>query len=171
METSIQYQLTNVRFFDDIFFDWKRFDEDLNKGPQYMKQRLFNEWQEIKEMLKKRDDLEVNDIDKVVSEEDFDITLNRTKQGIHVFFFTFPDHEYGDASSKYVALVLAPKMPRFITLEYAHTFDGKRAYVVGEFMMDEETGKKKHCNYGFLDNDRLSFFAGYVLRILENGNE
>ena len=95
---------------------------------------------------------------------DFDITFNKSDSGVSIFFFKFPEYEYNDAASKYVALALTPTMPRYFTLEYSESFLTKeRQFVFGEFKIDENTRTRKHINYGTVDNDRLTFFAGLVL--------
>ena len=164
ISTSIQYQITNVKLFDEIFANWRSFNEKLQAGPSIMRKWLCDEWNNIKEILKQRDDLIVKDIGKEVTANDFDITYNKSDSGVSIFFFTFPEYEYNDAASKYVALALTPAMPRYFTLEYSESFLTKeRQFVFGEFKVDENTRTKKHINYGVVDNDRISFFAGLVL--------
>ena len=164
ISTSIQYQMTNVKLFDEIFANWRSFNEKLQAGPNIMRKWLCDEWNNIKEILKQRDDLIVKDINKEVTENDFDITFNKSDSGVNIFFFKFPEYEYNDAASKYVALALTPTMPRYFTLEYSESFLTKeRQFVFGEFKIDENTRTRKHINYGTVDNDRLTFFAGLVL--------
>ena len=164
ISTSIQYQMTNVKLFDEIFTNWRSFNEKLQAGPNIMRKWLCDEWNNIKEILKQRDDLIVKDINKEVTANDFDITFNNSDSGVSIFFFKFPEYEYNDAASKYVALALTPAMPRYFTLEYSESFLTKeRQFVFGEFKVDENTRTKKHLNYGTVDNDRLTFFAGLVL--------
>lgn len=164
ISTSIQYQMTNVKLFDEIFANWRSFNEKLQAGPNIMRKWLCDEWNNIKEILKQRDDLIVKDIGKEVTVNDFDITFNKSDSGVSIFFFKFPEYEYNDAASKYVALALTPAIPRYFTLEYSESFLTKeRQFVFGEFKVDENTRTKKHLNYGTVDNDRLTFFAGLVL--------
>ena len=164
ISTSIQYQMTNVKLFDEIFANWRSFNEKLQAGPNIMRKQLCDEWNNIKKILKQRDDLIVKDIGKEVTVNDFDITFNKSDSGVSIFFFKFPEYEYNDAASKYVALALTPAMPRYFTLEYSESFLTKeRQFVFGEFKVDENTRTKKHINYGVVDNDRITFFAGLVL--------
>lgn len=164
ISTSIQYQMTNVKLFDEIFANWRNFNEKLQAGPNIMKKWLCDEWSNIKEILKQRDDLIVKDINKEVTVDDFDITFNKSDSGISIFFFKFPEYEYNDAASKYVALALTPAMPRYFTLEYSeHFLTKEKQFVFGEFKVDENTRTKKHINYGVVNNDRLTFFAGLVV--------
>lgn len=58
-------------------------------------------------------------IDKEVTIKDFDITFNKTKNNTKVFFITFPDYEFYDSASKYVAIALTKDKPRYFTLEYS----------------------------------------------------
>lgn len=53
ISTSIQYQLTNVKLFNEVFYNWEVFNEQLNKGPEQMKRYLLEEWNHLKEGLKK----------------------------------------------------------------------------------------------------------------------
>ena len=169
ISTSIQYQLTNVKMFKDIFEDWKNFDSLLSQGPDIMKMHLLQEWNNLKENLKNNKGILLKDLNKDVTINDFDITFNRTKNGTSVFFFTFPDYEYKDPASKYVALALTKNMPRYFTLEYSENImTHELCWVVGEFFITPNG--KGHNNYGEVDNDRLSWFAGYILRLLESEN-
>ena len=164
ISTSIQYQFTNAKLFNEIFANWKNLNEKLNAGPNVMREWLYNEWNNLKEILAQREDLIVKDIGKKVTVDDFDITFNKSDSGVSIFFFKFPEYEYNDAASKYVALALTPTMPRYFTLEYSESFLTKeRQFVFGEFKIDENTRTRKHINYGTVDNDRLTFFAGLVL--------
>ena len=169
--TTIQYQLTNVKLFNDIFTNWSEFNECLKKGPEAMKEKFLNDWNIVKEYLKNSEKFIVQDFEKDVSKDDFDITINKTKKGTNVFFFSFPNSEYRNAASKYVALVLAPNRPRYITLEFSKSIlDNKETFVLGEFYIDEKENKKMHKNYGQVDNDRITYFAGYVLGMLDGEN-
>ena len=167
ISTSVQYQFTNVYFFDAVFRGWGNFNRNLTKGDKYMRETLCLEWDRLKEDLEKNPQLLLKDKDKVVTPNDFNVTINYTNEGKIIFFFTFPDYEYNDAASKYVALALLEDMPRFFTLEYSEDhMTHQIKYVVGEFVIKD--GKKQHKNYGFVDNDRLPYFAGFVLNILNN---
>ena len=169
ISTSIQYQLSNVVLFNEIFGNWNNFNDTLDKGPAEMKKYLFDKWNKIKENLKSNNNLVIKDIDKEISVDDFDITFNRTKNGTSVFFITFPDYNYTDGASKFVALALTPNMPRYFTLEYSkHAIDSSPCWVIGEFIIAEN--KKKHINYDTTDNMRLTWFAGYILGKLEVKN-
>lgn len=169
ISTSIQYQMSNVVLFNEVFGNWNNFNAELKKGPEEMKKYLFNMWNKLKEDLKNKPNLIIKDVDKNVTVSDFDVTFNKTKNGTNIFFITFPDYDYHDAASKYVALALTPTMPKYYTLECSeHAVDHTPCWVIGEFAIEE--GKKKHINYGSVDNMRLTWFAGYILGKLESEN-
>lgn len=175
MTTSIQYQVTNFRLFREVFTNWKNFNSILNEGPEKMKAFLFTLWNEEKDKLKNRlednKNLKVRDMDKVVSIDDFNITYNETSSKIPIFFVTFPDYDGTDAASKYVAVALAPMMPRYFTLEYSENFiTHTPTWVVGEFYVGEN-GRRAHKNYGNVDNMRITYFAGIVMNMLEGINK
>ena len=166
-EISIQYYVTNIRLFQEVFYNWQEFYQNLSKGLDNMQEYLYNLWNKSKEELLKRD-FTITDLDKVVKKEDFDITINFTEKNTTIFFFTFPDHPFKDASSKYVAIALCKNMPRYFTMEYAASTilnQGADEFVIGEFV-PRENGQNKHINYGFFDNSRLTFFAGYIMGML-----
>jgi len=170
--TSIQYQLSNGKLFQEIFGNWRKFNEELKKGPENMRQWLFDKWYEVKEELKDRPDLILRDLDRKVTKEEFGISFAQTKKGTNVFFFIFPDYEYTDAASKYVALALTPRKPRYITLEYTKRYGTtEKQFVMGEFVFNEEINKKMHKNYGNVDNDRIGYFARSVLDMIEREND
>lgn len=165
--TSIQYQLSNVLLFDYVFYDWYMFNQLLSFGPDSMKKFLYDEWNRVKDILLKENKFIINDAEKNVTVNDFDITVNKTSKGTTVYFFTFPDYEFTDAASKYVALALTYGKPRYFTLEYSiHHLSNTPSWVIGEFYIEDN--KVAHRNYGSVDNMRLSFFAGYILEILDD---
>ena len=79
ISTSVQYQISNVKLFYEVFGNWKSFNEKLNSGPNGMKKYLFEMWNTLKEELRSNDNLIIKDIDKEVNISDFDVTYNRTK--------------------------------------------------------------------------------------------
>ena len=170
LETSIQYQFTNVRLFNEIFYNWAKFNEILKSGPENMKDYLFSEWNKLASELKKIDKITIKDINKNITRDDFNITFNITDNNIFVFYFSFPNYQYKDAASKYVALALTPNIPRYFTLEYSENiFQEKEVWVVGEFYL--ENNKRSHKNYGQVDNERLSYFSGFIQNLLESDSK
>ena len=169
-KTSIQYNISNKAIFDEVFTNWPNFNKLLAKGPDAVKQFLYENWVYLKKVLTDNKELEVVDADKEVTVNDFDVTFNKTENGTPVFFITFPDHDFNDASSKYVALALTKKRPRYFTLEYSFNhLENKRCWVIGEFYINNNS--KAHKNYGPVDNMRLSWFAGYILGMLKSEGE
>lgn len=167
--TSIQYQLSNNVLFDQVYKNWNNFYEKLLKGPEEMKQFLFDLWNKLKVDFKNNNEIIVRDIDKDVNLNDFNVIFSKTKNGTAVFFITFPDYEYQDAASKYVALALTPDMPRYFTLEYSKSvLNSTTCWFICEFAIIDNY--KQHLNYGSSDNMRFSWFSGYILGKLEADN-
>jgi hypothetical protein len=166
-KSSVQYQMTHIKLFDEVFCNAQKFSAELQKGPAEMKKYLFDMWNQLRTELKNNEKFEFNDIDKGVTIEDFDITFNKTRNGTKIFFVTLPDYEYRDAAAKYIALAITNNGARYFTLEYSeHMIDHTPCWVIGEWAVVE--GKKQHKNYGTVDNMRLSFFAGRVIGLLES---
>ena len=55
ISTSVQYQISNVKLFYEVFGNWKSFNEKLNSGPNGMKKYLFEMWNTLKEELRSND--------------------------------------------------------------------------------------------------------------------
>ena len=70
---------------------------------------LLNEWNRIKENLSKKDNIYLNDLNKNVTVDDFDITIKTIDKNIKVYFITFPDYLYTDSASKYVAFAVTER--------------------------------------------------------------
>jgi len=167
METSIQYIVSNIKLFNEVYGNWSNFSKYLDEGPESMKKYLLKLWNETKEELKDNKESKIKDIDKKVTINDFDVSFSKTNNNISVFFITLPDYDGTDAASKYIALALTPNLPRYFTLEYSsHFLDKSPCWVIGEFAFTKE-GKVIHHNYGSIDNMRLSYFAGYIVGMLE----
>lgn len=173
IQTSIQYQLTNNKIFEDVFAKWNVFSSWINQGPTKMKEFLFNEWYETKRLLTLNPNLIVKDFNRQVSIVEFDIKYIPTTTGIPVFYLIFPDYKEGDGASKIVGLALCEKRPRYFTLESAIRYENNSlTYVVGEFYVDYQTRSKKHNNYGFVDlNVDLKQFSSFIEQILIRQDE
>lgn len=170
ISTSVQYQVTNVKLFREVFANWSKFDSNLRQGIIAMRGYLLEMWNEVKNELKDKEEIEVKDLEKNIVLEDFNITMNKTRNGSTIFYITFPNYDYTDAASKYVAVVLTKSKLRYFTLEYSeHALTSEKCWVIGEFYVKD--GQKCHINYGTSDNMRLEWFSGYILRILEAENE
>lgn len=167
ISTSVQYQYTNNILFGEVFMNWPNFDKALSSGPSHMKKYLLDSWNTTKERLAKDDRLILKDIDSKVTIDDFDVTYTRTQKGIHVFFFTFPDYDYTDGASKYVAVALTEKEPSYFTLEYSeHILNHEPCWVIGEFAFENK--EKVHHNHTTVDNKDLSTFAKWVIDHLDS---
>ncbi len=167
ISTSVQYQYTNNILLGEVFMNWQNFDKVLSSGPDNMKKYLFDTWNVTKDKLSKDDRLILKDLNTTVTIDDFDVTYTRTKKGIHVFIFTFPEYEYRDGASKYVAVALTDKEPSYFTLEYSEHFEDKNpCWVIGEFAFDNK--ELIHHNYGTIDNKNLSSFGNWVVTHLDN---
>lgn len=177
--TSIQYQITNKVLFDNIFLNWNKFDEALSKGPDYMRNYLVNEWNRYRDFLLSKDDLmnqiDIKDMDRVVSEEDFDVQGVMTKSNVFVFFFSFPDYEeyvdyesgFVDPVSKYVALAMTDDLPRYFTFEYSYdAMTNEPRFVIGEFYVDGN--ELAHRNYGSIEEKSLEQFAALVCQYIDS---
>ena len=181
--TSIQYQVSNVYLFNMVYGKWNEFADKLNKGPQAMKEMLFDAWNEVKENLLKNEEIEVLDKDREITKDDFEITMNKTKKGITIFYIIFPDTD-SPAASKCVAIALTPQMPRYFTMEYSTALSdlvrmmgedaviemiGKDVYdnrkerkefIMGEFVLTQEG--VKHINLGEIPNGTIANFGYHV---------
>ena len=169
ISTSVQYQVSNVILLNELFYNWGVFYSFLKQGPIAMKQYLFDMWNNVREKMKNDERFLAKDIDKNVTVNDFNVTFNRTKNNTDIYFITFPDYEYYDAASKYVAIAMCPSKPRYFTLEYSsHVMDNTPCWVLGEFVPDGQGFR--HINYGSIDNMRLTWFCGNVIGRLESEN-
>ena len=160
-ETTIAYQVTNIVLRNEIYGNWDNFIKNLNSGPEVMKQELLNMWNNTREILTKQDNIEILDLDKEVTKESFDITMNTTEDGLKVFYFIFPDADIAFAQCKCVALALTPKAPRYFTMEYF----SKEKFVFGEW-----TPNGQHSNYGSLDNPTIECFAKNIYDKIEKND-
>ena len=168
INTSIQYQLSNIELPNDVFANFEEFDALLKSGPDSIKQYLVDQWNAIKEIVKYREDLEIKDLNKEVSKDDFEVTFNKTKNGSPIFFITFPDYNFFDAASKYVAIALTVQGVKYYTYEYSQKLTGEPTWVIGEFYIKD--GKFAHKNYGTSEDSRMSWFAGFITSFLETLN-
>lgn len=168
ISTSIQYQLTNIKLPNDVFANFEDFDELLKSGPDSIKLYLLNQWNAIKDIMSYREDIEMKDIDKEISIDDFEVTFNKTKNGSPIFFITFPDYEYNDGASKYVAIAITRQGVKYYTYEYSQKITGGTNFVIGEFYIKD--GKFAHNNYGTSEDERMSWFAGFITSFLETQN-
>lgn len=166
VNTSVQYQYTNNILLGEVFMNWQNFEKVLSSGPDNMKKYLLDTWNITKDKLSKDDRLILKDLNSNVTIDDFDVTYTRTKKGIHVFIFTFPEYGYRDGASKYVAVALTEKEPSYFTLEYSEHQDEQPCWVIGEFALEDK--ELVHHNYDTIDNKDLSSFGSWLVNHLDN---
>lgn len=167
IRTSIQYQLSNCVLYDYVFNKWNVFSEVLLNDSLKIKQMLLNEWNRIKENLSKKDNIYLNDLNKNVTVDDFDITIKTIDKNIKVYFITFPDYLYTDSASKYVAFAVTERKIFYYTLEYSFDYYTKKpSWNLGEFY--ENNGIKCHRNFGSVDNPDFSSFQEQIINTINS---
>lgn len=167
INTSIQYQLSNIILYQEIIGNWLVFKPILEEGPEAIKKYLVEKWDEIKEKVKDNDQILINDIDREVTIHDFDARLIDAEDGTHIFVFTFPDYNFNDSTSKYTALALTKGIPRYFTLEYSINLAKKEdCFVVGEIAIEKNS--LQHRNYGTIEKADLSTFVICIADLLKN---
>lgn len=165
-KTSRAYMLSHIVLRSEIFGNWRKFNEHLNKGPEEMKKYLCDLWYSITND-KINQDFYLVDENREIKPEDFDITAN-IHENMKIFYIIFPDIDSFMAQAKCVALVLAPNMPRYITMEIANEENGQKKYMVGEWKIKDN--KFVHYNYGRMEKDTIAAFSYCVSSILKADN-
>ena len=164
---SIQFQLTNVAFLEYVFKNTNEFKSLLEQGPDSFKEYLLSEWNRIKDALSQDDRILVKDLDKDITKDSFDITVNTTDNGTTIYYFIFPDYEFADPASKCVAVILTDTDPRFINMEYQmSSFGVKRYFTFGEFKANEDRTNFVYENYGELPDESIEQFAHQVVKLI-----
>jgi hypothetical protein len=163
-QTSRAYIASHILLRHEVYSNWKNFYENVNKGPENMKVFLADLWNNINEKNVKKG-MEIIDKDRSVTKDDFDISANKL-QNMQTFYFIFPDSDFEMAQAKCVALVFAPQMPRYFTMELSKINENnEREYIIGEWTI--ENNSYTHVNYGSLEKNTIEFFAGKIDTILE----
>lgn len=165
MKTSISYQVSNIVLRNKIYYHWQEFFDILNEGPDKVKEELLNMWNDTKQKLSADQSIEIVDLNKEVTEKDFDITLNMTKNKVKVFYIAFPDSDEAMAQSKCIALALTDKMPRYLTMEYFSKEGNEESFMVGEWVLKDTNFV--HQNYGKLASPTIGNFAYRVQEEIE----
>ena len=164
---SIQFQLTNVAFLEYVFKNTDEIKSLLEQGPDSFKEYLLSEWNRIKDALSQDDRILVKDLDKDITKDSFDITVNTTDNGTSIYYFIFPDYEFADPASKCVAVILTDTDPRFINMEYQmSSFGVKRYFTFGEFKANEDRTNFVYENYGELPDESIEQFAHQVVKLI-----
>ena len=164
MESTKGYYLTHILLRNIIFYDFKLFNEKLNKGPEVMKKYLLELWNSIDES-KFEPGTVINDKERVLIESDFDITFNEV-DGIKIFFIIFPETSSYSTQAKAVAIVLCKDFPRYITMEGWTKEEIEQKYTIGEWEICK--GIFKHNNYGKISRNTVECFATSVKELLKN---
>ena len=165
-DTSIAYLLTNKILLEDIFFNWIKFHEILEKGPNAVTKKLFDLWNVSKDKLINIEDLNIIDLDKNPTIDNFDVTSNVTKNNIRIFYFIFPDADIALAQCKCTALVLTPNNPRYFTMEYFSKTPSEESFFFGEWTINDMKNGFTHKNYGKLNNPTIDNFAKQIHNML-----
>ena len=169
LTTSVQFNFSAGRLLSNVYNRWDEFNSVLGAGPASFKEYLVKEWNKLKSDLLADPNIELKDVNKEVTVNDFDITINKTKKNTPVFFITLPDYDYRDASGKFIALALTDYKPRYFALEYSEEKDThKPAWVIGELRIENKD--IQHRFVGVSDNMRMTWFAGYILSLLDAEN-
>ena len=168
-KTSIQYYLSNIYLFNKLFYEFEDLMSVINSGPEVFKKNLVEYWNESKDKLALNENLEIEDRFRVVTENDFDVTYNKSDSGSMIFYVTFPDSELYNAESKCVALALTKGRPRYFTMEYFKSFTtGDKGFVYGEFFIDDANHVVGHKNYGARTNVNIANFSYFVREKVSN---
>lgn len=163
-KTSRAYMLSHIVLRNEIYGKWQVFNEHLNKGPQDMKQYLCDLWYSITQD-KINQDFYLADEERKVTIDDFDITANK-QADLQIFYFIFPEPDVFMAQAKCVALVLAPNMPRYFTMEIMKEENGQKQYIVGEWKVKDR--QFVHYNYGKMEKNTIDAFSYCVGSILQS---
>ena len=171
MKTTRAYYMSHVLLRNKIFFEADEFNENLKKGPQVMKKYLLDLWNSINETDFKEGTI-IEDINRVVSANDFDVTY-RAIENKEIFFFIMPDPDCYQAQAKAVALIIDKTSGiRYITMEiWSKDEDEKMKAIFGELYTPKYTigewklkdNKFVHMNYGRIPRNTLECFATFII--------
>lgn len=159
--TSVLYNIGNYKLEYDVIHDYGRICGILNSGPEAVKEYLVGAWNETRENLMNNKDINVLDIQRVVSKEDFDVSYNLSSKKEPVFFITLPDYNNNLSESKCVAVAITETRPRFFTMQYANG-----EYSLSEIEFKYLENRFTSNSYGMLEKDTIANFATRVLDIL-----
>ena len=163
--TSIQYQISNSILLRRVFLKGDDFMKSLDLGKKSAIEDLLVDWENTREILKKTQGLEVKDIDKKVSAEDFDIYVDRDDELNPTQLFVtirFPEYDYYDKTSRFVGILLSEDLPRYFTFEYDLGVNDRKGFTFGEYFFDYDTEKAIKQNYSFTINGRIEDFIKLV---------
>ena len=160
MESTRAYYMSHILLKNKIFFDWKIFKDNLDKGPMAMKQYLLDLWNSIDQKCFK-EGTKIKDLDRVITVDDFNILATKKDQKI-IFFFSLPEPDSFDVQAKAIALILENgKMPRYITMEIWAEKEIAKQYTIGEWILKDN--KFEHLNIGKIDGKTTKDFMSYII--------
>ena len=160
-KTSVLYNFGNYKLEYDVIHDYGRICGVLNSGPDALKEYLVGLWNETREGLMNSQDVNVLDIQRVVSTDDFDVSYNLSSKKEPVFFITLPDYNNNISESKCIAVAITEEKPRFFSMQY-----NKNDYSFSEIEFKYLTNKFVSNDFGLLEKNTITYFATRVLDML-----
>ena len=160
-KTSVLYNVGNYKLEYDVIHDYGKICGILNSGPDAVKEYLVGVWNETREKLMNNQDVNVLDIQRVVSKDDFDISYNLSSKKEPVFFITLPDYNNNISESKCIAVAITESKPRFFAMQY-----DKDDYSFSEIEYKYSTNIFVSNNFGNLEKNTVTNFATRVLDML-----
>ena len=146
VKTSIHYQLAHVKLRAEVFEKWKEFTVKIKEGPQNFNKYLVALWNEVKEILKDNEQLDVMDINREVTEKDFTASFLKDKD---IFYIIMPKvNGYAEAQSIFICF--GKEKIRYFTVELCkNKMQGIDYWVLGEWLINNN--QYIHNNYGKVD--------------------
>lgn len=177
VRTSIHYLFAHRKLRDLVFENWAKMNELLMGGPVVIQKYFYSMWNDLKNELNNREDIEIIDKEIEINATDFQISYSILGNNIKAFNFIMPEPITDYAQAKYVTLVLTEKMPRYFTLELCENsskhFSSEMPenydtdyYIIGEWQIDFENNDYKHINYGQLGSSNIGEFLGKINKII-----
>ncbi len=180
VRTSIHYLFAHRKLRDLVFENWTKMDELLMGGPEVIQKYFYSMWNDLKNELSKREDVEIIDKEIEINLTDFQISYSMLSNNIKAFNFTMPAPLTDYSQAKYVTLVLTEKIPRYFTLELCENSSKHFAsklpencntddyYIIGEWQIDFENNDYKHINYGRAFSSNIGEFLGKINKIVNS---
>jgi len=156
-KVSIHYFLAHNKIRNFIFQECEKVNELLLQGPEEIKKYFCMLWNEVRDDLNDRQDLEIIDNDKEIKPEDFGVSYSILNSNIKVFNFIMPKPITQINQAECISLVLTPKIPRVFTLEL-----GEEGYIIGEWKIDFEENDYVRISHGKIENNKISEFLSRI---------
>lgn len=161
-KVSIHYYFVHNKIRNFIFEECEKVNELLLKGPEEIKKYFCFLWNEVRDELNDRQDLEIIDNDKEIKPEDFGVSYSILNSNIKVFNFIMPKPVKEINQAECVSLVLTPKIPRVFTLEV-----GEEGYIIGEWKIDFEENDYVRISHGKIETSNISEYLREINNILK----